>query len=656
MRRFGRGVALGKPYRNELDRLSETFDWVVCQDLAPVAQAVRASSFLPILAIGSGGSMAAAEYLAILHTHLATWLSSSQTPLEFLHSEARMGDFSIWLLSAGGKNVDILRTIRKAIQAEPAHLTVFCASHDSPLSKIATSLAIDVLEYEPPAGKDGFLATNSLASFLLLLARAYSNATDCSFPRSLPEMLEAASPHSSDLLSLRKQFALLMEREHWLVLYDPGCRSVATDMESRFSEAALGSIKACDIRNFAHGRHHWIAKRESTSAVIILSQPSTAKLATRSLDLLPRSVPRIHLRFSGSPILAPLGGIFLSMEIAGWAGEARNIDPGRPGVPEFGRRLYNLAANPFPSPRLPSPLQVISRKARLTATSLRVSELDNVWEAPLNIFCEALYRTPIRGIVFDYDGTLVEVQDRFDPPKPDMSSALIRLLAAGIRIGVATGRGRSARRDLQAVIPRQYWRHILMGYHNGAELGLLEDDATPESANGSRDPAIARALALLEKEPIIRKRLKVDPSHSQVSLQWEAQIPGWHLRSLIEPMLPVLTDLGIRLVSSGHSIDLLAPGVSKKAVISRLSESEGITLSEILAIGDRGRPPGNDADMLSHRPSLSVDEVSKEASTCWRLTPPMLKGPRATLWYLHRLSFRKKCPGAVFFKNGSLKV
>ncbi len=600
--------------------------------------------------------MAAADYLAILHTHLANCLSASQTPLEFLHSEARMEDFSVWLLSAGGKNVDLLRTIRKAIHAEPAHLTVFCASNDSPLSKIATSLAIDVLEYEPPAGKDGFLATNSLASFLLLLARAYSDATECSFPRSLPEMLEAASPHSSDLLALRKQFALLMDREHWLVLYDPGCRSIATDMESRFSEAALGSIKACDIRNFAHGRHHWIAKRESTSAVIILSQPSTAKLATRSLDLLPHSVPRIHLRFSGNPILAPLGGIFLSMEIAGWAGDARKIDPGRPGVPEFGRRLYNLTANSFPSPKLRSPLQRISRKARLTATSLLTSELDNIWEVPLDAFCESLYRTLIRGIVFDYDGTLVEVKDRFDPPKADMSSALIRLLVAGVRIGVATGRGRSARRDLQKVIPRQYWRHILIGYHNGAELGLLEDDTIPKSANGSYDPAIARTLELLERQPFLRQRLKVDPSHSQISLQWEAQILGWHLRNLIEPLLPALRSLGVRLVSSGHSIDLLAQGVSKKAVISRLSESEGIAPPEILAIGDRGRPPGNDADMLSHHPSLSVDEVSEEASTCWRLTPPMLKGPLATLWYLHRLSIRKKYPGVVVFKKGSLKV
>src|SRR5262245_34067604 len=109
--RFGRGVAVGKPYRNELDRLSETFDWAVGQDLTAVTRAVRAASFRTILAIGSGGSMAAADYLAILHSHLVNHLSSTQTPLEFLSSEARLAEFSVWLLSAGGKNVDILRSV-----------------------------------------------------------------------------------------------------------------------------------------------------------------------------------------------------------------------------------------------------------------------------------------------------------------------------------------------------------------------------------------------------------------------------------------------------------------------------------------------------------------------------------------------------------------
>ncbi|MEO8594191.1 MAG: HAD hydrolase family protein [Candidatus Solibacter sp.] len=598
--------------------------------------------------------MAAADYLAVLHTSLAGHYSSTQTPLEFLRSNARMDEFSVWLLSAGGRNVDILRSARKAIQVEPAHLAIFCASNGSPLAKMAAPLAIDLMEYEPPAGKDGFLATNSLASFLLLLARAYSDAIGTTFVSSLPELLDAALPHSSDLSSIRKKFAPLLDREHWLVLHDPGCRPMATDMESRFSEAALGSIKVSDIRNFAHGRHHWIAKRESTSAVVILSQPGTARVAMKSLDLLPRSLPRIHLQFSDNAVIAPVGGIFLSMEIAGWVGEARGIDPGRPGVPEFGRRLYNLSSNPLPGSKLQSVTQIVVRKARVTPTSLRASGLDRLWEAALDIFRDELYRTPIRGIIFDYDGTLVDVRDRFKPPKQDIAEALIKLLASGVRIGIATGRGRSARRDLRDVIPRQYWPHILMGYHNGAELAQLTDETIPESTNGSVDPAIAKALELLSDHPAISCRLTVDPSHSQIGLQWKSKILGWHLESLLEPLMPALHALGIQLVSSGHSIDLLASGVSKRRVVRRLAESGAISPSEILVIGDRGRSPGNDAEMLSHRPSLSVDEVSDEASTCWRLTPAMLKGRVATLWYLGRLTMRKQFPGAVFFKKGSL--
>jgi len=280
--------------------------------------------------------------------------------------------------------------------------------------------------------------------------------------------------------------------------------------------------------------------------------------------------------------------------------------------------------------------------------------LNTVWETALDAFRESLYRSPIRGVVFDYDGTLVEVHDRFDPPRTDISSALVRLLAAGVRIGIATGRGRSARRDLQKVVPNKYWPHILMGYHNGAELGSLADETIPESANGSVHPTVEKALEMFRGQPIVQRNLAIDPSHSQISLQWKSQVPGWRLGSLIAPLMPELKELGLQMVSSGHSLDLLAPGVSKKAVVSGLAESAGIALPEILAIGDRGRPPGNDADLLSHRPSLSVDEVSDEASTCWRLTPPMLKGPAATLWYVHRLSIRKKYPGAVFFKRGSL--
>jgi hypothetical protein len=32
-----------------------------------------------------------------------------------------------------------------------------------------------------------------------------------------------------------------------------------------------------------------------------------------------------------------------SLHVAGWSCTPRDIDPGRPGAPEFGRRLYHLS-------------------------------------------------------------------------------------------------------------------------------------------------------------------------------------------------------------------------------------------------------------------------------------------------------------------------
>ncbi|PWU11225.1 MAG: sucrose-6-phosphate hydrolase [Terriglobia bacterium] len=599
--------------------------------------------------------MAAAEYLSALHTELSGHLSATQTPLEFLRSQAQLEGAAVWLLSAGGKNVDIVRTLRKAIQMEPAQIAVLCAAHGSPLAKLAARLAIDILEYEPPAGKDGFLATNSLAAFLLVIARAYSEATKGPFADSIPGLLGSVVPEFCDPARLQERFAPLFDREHWLVLYDPACRPIASDLESRFSEAALGSIKASDLRNFAHGRHHWLAKRASSSAVVVLSQPATTTLAMKSLALLPRSLPHVHVQFSDDPILAPVGGILLSMRIAGWAGEVRGIDPGRPGVPEFGRRLYNLSTKPVFDSKLPSSKQLVARKTRLRAASLHAAGLDEVWETSLARFRQGLYEKAIRGIVFDYDGTLVEVVDRFHPPKPDIANALIRLLTSGIWIGIATGRGRSARRDLQkAILPPSHWAHVLIGYHNGAELGYLDDQTVPESSQGAPEPAIAEALDVLKARPAIWRRVSVDPSHSQLGLQWKDPILGWRLIDLLEPIVPQLSDLGIQLVTSGHSVDLLAPGVSKKRVITQLAADADIAPPEILVIGDRGLPPGNDAEMLSHQPSLSVDEVSRASSTCWRFTPPMLKGTAATLWYLSRLALRRKHPRGVIFRKGSL--
>ena len=59
--------------------------------------------------------------------------------------------------------------------------------------------------------------------------------------------------------------------------------------------------------------------------------------------------------------------------------------------------------------------------------------------------------------------------------------------------------------------------------------------------------------------------------------------------------------------------------------------------ARILAIGDRGRWPGNDYDLLRSPFALSVDEVSVDPQTAWHLGPPGQRGVEVTVGYLRAL-------------------
>src|SRR6185312_8732285 len=76
--------------------------------------------------------------------------------------------------------------------------------------------------------------------------------------------------------------ATLWSRPTTLVLHGPSTRIGAIDLESKFTEAALGNLQLADYRNFAHGRHHWLAKKADDSAVLILSSPEDKTSAERT--------------------------------------------------------------------------------------------------------------------------------------------------------------------------------------------------------------------------------------------------------------------------------------------------------------------------------------------------------------------------------------
>ena len=94
------------------------------------------------------------------------------------------------------------------------------------------------------------------------------------------------------------------------------------------------------------------------------------------------------------------------------------------------------------------------------------------------------------------------------------------------------------------------------------------------------------------------------------------------------------------MVRSKHSVDILARGVSKSELIAGIVQENKIDPYQVLTMGDQGAWPGNDATLLEHRYSLSVDMPSRRLDRGWKLAPAEKRDVDATLWYLERMHIK----------------
>jgi fructoselysine-6-P-deglycase FrlB-like protein len=638
---------MGKPYKSELEALADTYLWAMGLPIDPLTTAVARAAGFPLLAVGSGGSFTAAYFASTLHQNHTGFPSKALTPLEFVSSRFSPRETAVLVLSANGNNVDIVGCFKNATLREPARCLVLCLREGSLLSRAAADFGfVDLIEASAPTRQDGFLATNSLLALVVLLSRAYAQAFFAK--HGLPDTLSQLFSLGTDTVGWREHLRHLCEplwqKDTLLVLFSPALQAAALDLESKFSEAALGTTQIADFRNFAHGRHNWLAKRAESTAVLALVADKDSELATKTLALLPKAIPIATLEIPARTVAATsIAAIVAALHIVGCAGEARRLDPGRPGVPEFGRRIYNLRASKSSVAakfhRYTTEDVAIARKlGRDVMTLSEQPKADLVsWRHGFRTYVRSFDRIGFRGIVLDYDGTLCEARERFTGLGDEIAGILTDLVRHGIAIGVATGRGKSVRRDLQAKIPKKLWGQILIGYYNASLIGRLGDAGVP-GANVSPSPLIKSLASAVEVHPLLGSMTTGEARHNQLSLQ--PKIAGATLRIWKIAQQMIQSFPGVRAVISSHSVDLLEPGVSKRQLVEQLQKC--ITGEEpILTVGDKGAWPGNDFELLSLPHSLSVDEVSADPNSCWNLAPLGHRGSQAALDYLSALHITK---------------
>lgn len=623
---------MGKPYAAEMYELASTYEFATRACVDDLVHFFGASHHLPLLVAGSGGSLTAACFAALLHEHRGTF-AKAVTPMELRYAGHAVRDGSVLVISAGGRNSDVLSAFEATALREPRHLLALTAQRESPLRDLAASFRYTQhLAYELPSGKDGFLATNSLLAFLMLLFRAHAQLAPESdtFP---PELIDGGQR-----IKEAAEAVGILNRETFIVLYGGWGLPAAVDLESKLTEAALGQVQMADYRNFAHGRHHWLDKRGATTGVVALITPTEREMAHRTLRLLPGDVPVLELSTEHPGPTATLELLVQAFRLTQVLGESRGIDPGRPGVPEFGRRIYRLKPSRLKSdaPRgLPADATAAIRRkiAPLALDTLEASELRR-WTAAHGKYIEVLRTATFGAVVFDYDGTLCDLHEKRTGPCAEIGEHLIRLVEAGVVVGIATGRGKSVREDLRRLIPSSIWRHVLVGYYNGADIAPLSDGNRPRK--GPVELALRGIADWIAGHPTLRRIAVYEARPKQITIEPRDPVAWAQTKLVLAEALRRDGTAGVRLVESSHSIDIIAPGVTKLAVVEACVQAA--ESRPALRIGDRGAWPGNDYDLLSGPHSLSVDTVSPDSGSCWNLCPPGYRGVQGTLAYLDRIT------------------
>lgn len=424
------------------------------------------------------------------------------------------------------------------------------------------------------------------------------------------------------------------------ILYGSYHHAVAVDLESKFSEAGLAPSLLSDYRHFAHGRHQWFDKKKD-SAIIALTCPADEKLCQKTLQLLPETIPKIILNTPLENFEGTIQLLIHSMELIKYYGKKQAIDPGRPGVPDYGSKIYHLRYERLVVEKFISKGDIaILRKSKVNKLSELTEEEYINWEKHYNNFITKITDVKFGSLILDYDGTLCSSANRFSGMGEEVKSMLVNFVKKGFVLGIVSGRGKSLRTDLEKTFQNDpmLMKNVIVGYYNGSDISPLSNSKNPNKT----DP-INSSLQIV-RDQLIKIGIKPDESPNQLTFGSKTTQEWSALKEILlnEMMLLDLSD--ITMVESSHSIDIIPRKIaSKNNIINhcrKLSKLLGLQ-SECLCIGDKGQWPGNDFALLANEYALSVGEVSSIYETGWNISPPGLRDEKAVSYLMGKIKMKK---------------
>jgi hydroxymethylpyrimidine pyrophosphatase-like HAD family hydrolase len=613
---------MGKPFQQELGKINDTIRWAERQDVSKLRSFFSVNAGTSLICIGSGGSFSAASYASMLYRKMCGF-SVSMTPLAFdTSADTLIQDSKLLFFSASGRNRDFLIAFQRGLEIGRGDMAGVCLRESSKLDAILEKFnpGFQKHTFLIPTIKDGFLATNSLVAFFVLMYRCFF---DTKPSQHIGKGNDYTQNHAFDFSAI----------DNFIVLHSSLSEPVAVDLESKFSEAALGSVLMADYRNFGHGRHQWFDKKGGNSCIVALINDNDRQLAEKTLRIMPEAINVVRIESDLKTPLATIDLLVKSFHFVSSIGDVRGIDPGRPGVPNYGTELYHLNyAKLINNESIENPPKdlAISRKLRLGSKALVPGSEYEAYSKAYDKFFSQLKGKEFNLLALDYDGTICNV-DRYsrwnEKLEDSIAKQINKLLGKGIRFAVMTGRGDSLHELLRNSISEEYWSQVYLGCYNGAVIVRLSDDKAAIDAvkNAPQDEQLTKLERELQRYHFQPEKIK--KYSTQLSLSCPDKQKAYEICN--EIILSNHLDR-LHIWSSSHSMDIVVSTKASKTAVKQISE-------DVLVIGDRGDYVGNDFEMLSLPFSLSVDGVSRDPDSCWNLAPKDLRGIDVVKYYLRKI-------------------
>lgn len=631
---------MGKNFEKELQNLELIYRSAQNGDIHTLVRFLHANIQNPFLCIGSGGSYSVASIFEYFCTR-SGGIAKKATPLELTLYHGQIKKMATVLFTAGGRNADSINAYQYISELEPEGILTCCMKANAPIKNIQReNLHNSYFEYQMPVKKDGYLAVESLVSSTVLFSRAFEELTKDVF-YCVPNDVRWENN-----ISHNAQLENVLSKETIIVLHGGITSPAAIDLESKFSEVSLGNVQLVDFRNFAHGRHFWLSDRRNTTAIIVMAGESERIIADKTLKLIPDDIPRLRLDVDDTTVVGLIEAFIFVFHLVLQAGRDRGINPGKPKVADFGKKLYHLSNNICNHKQLKKRRKDVAAMAafrKLRGTD--VSQADE-YEEYARQHLKELEAKEFKGIVFDFDGTIFD-KNKNTQLQEEIFNRINELLTHDIKIGIATGRGKSVREELQKRIPRSVWKNVVIAYYNGGCLSLLEDDSQPEKKAISVPKEFLDIIREIKAEKCL-KDLTIegisDQNPFQLTVLWDEH-RGTFIQSQIKTVCSRIG--GIKVFCSSHSMDIIPWTSSKNNILTYWSD-RGYQEDDFLFIGDSGQIGGNDYEMLNRKYGLSVDRVSESPEFCWNYARPGMRNLEATCFYLEHIVYSN---GGFFLKG-----